>query len=200
MTDDFAKKAMDWDSPHKLNMASAFVSEIKKHLKLNSTQKALEIGAGTGLVGFMLLPNLSSIVFVDTSEAMLDVLRKKIQKDDSVEVVHGDVLAYHKKDIDLIVSNMAFHHIPDIEGLLDHLYTITSIGAKVVISDLVSEDGSFHNFEEVPHQGFDPKDLSGKFLKAGFKNIKAYEYNTLSREKEDGIMHHYNQFILFAEK
>ncbi|MFB6342128.1 class I SAM-dependent methyltransferase [Saccharicrinis sp. FJH62] len=200
MIDNFAEKAADWDSPQKIKMTEKYVSELLKLITLHKNQKALELGAGTGLVGFKLLPKINSVVFVDTSAAMLEILKRKIKPDDQVEVLHGDVLLYDKKDIDLVVSNMAFHHIINIKDVLKHLYKITSDHAKIVISDLVSEDGSFHNFEEVPHKGFEIEDLSAQFEDEGFKNIKSYVYTTLKREKSDGKMHYYDQFILLAEK
>ncbi|MFC0876365.1 class I SAM-dependent methyltransferase [Saccharicrinis sp. FJH2] len=200
MIDNFADKAADWDSPQKIKMTEKYVTELLKLVTLHKNQKALELGAGTGLVGFKLLPKLNSVVFVDTSAAMLEILKRKIKPDDKVELLHGDVLLYTKNDIDLVVSNMAFHHIINIKDVLKHLYKITSDHAKIVISDLVSEDGSFHNFEEVPHKGFETEDLSAQFEDAGFKNIKSYVYSTLKREKSDGKMHYYDQFILLAEK
>ncbi|MFB6318842.1 class I SAM-dependent methyltransferase [Saccharicrinis sp. FJH54] len=200
MTDNFAAKAAGWDSPEKIKMTDTFVNEVKKRVRPDKTMKVLEVGAGTGLVGLKLLPDVNLVVFVDTSEAMLKVLKSKTSAKDNIEIVHGEVLDYLKNNIDLIVSNMAFHHIPDIEGTLEHLYKICNANAKIIVSDLMSEDGSFHNYEAVPHQGFDPEKLSETFRKVGFTKVENYVYNTLKREKHDGKMHHYDQFILFATR
>ena len=77
MTDTFAHKAAGWDQPDKIKMSDKFAAELLKHVDLQPHWKALEIGAGTGLVGLQLLPMLKSCVFEDTSEAMLAILKQK---------------------------------------------------------------------------------------------------------------------------
>ena len=201
MKDNFASKAQEWDSPWKVQMATTFVNELLKNIALNKEQKALEIGAGTGLVGLQILPHIKSIVFEDTSASMLEMLQQKLNGDTNVEILFGDVQLYTNRDIDTVFSNMAFHHIKNIDNVLEHLFSITTAKAKVIISDLVSEDGSFHQFnEEIPHLGFDLNKLKQKFEKAGFNVEKVYVYNTLKREREAGKFAEYDQFILVAEK
>lgn len=200
MTDKFAHRAADWDQPEKIKMASKFVEAALKYIELQTDWKALEIGAGTGLVGMMLLPQINSIVFEDTSEAMLNVLRKKTEGQTNLEIVHGEATDYTKQDIDLVVSNMSFHHIEDIPSVLEHLYMICNPGAKLAIGDIRSEDGSFHRFEPIPHKGFDTDWLSAEFEKAGFLVKIAETYRTLKRERIPGVISNYEQFILIAEK
>ncbi len=200
MTDNFAHRAADWDNPSKIQMTSIFVEALRKKVKMQKIWKALEIGAGTGLVGLQILPYVTSIVFEDTSEAMLEVLKQKLTGKDSVEILHGEVTDYNKSDIDFVFSCMAFHHIPDIEKTLHHLYKITNAGAIIAIGDIRTEDGSFHHFEPIPHKGFDPEELSEKFRKAGFKVLSAETYNVLERERVPGVIGKYEQFLLTAEK
>jgi SAM-dependent methyltransferase len=160
----------------------------------------LEIGAGTGLVGLQLLPYLQSVVFEDTSAAMLGILKQKLKGDEVVEIVEGEVFEYQKQDDDFVFSCMAFHHIPDIEKTLEHLYQITNTGATIVVGDIRTEDGSFHHFELIPHKGFDTAELSEKFEKAGFKVLSTETYNVLNRERTPGVFTDYEQFMLVAER
>lgn len=200
MTDNFAHRANDWDQPSKIEMTTIFADALMREITLEKQWKALEIGAGTGLVGLQLLPKLSAVVFEDTSEAMLSVLKQKLTGNEAVEIVHGEVFAYTKQDIDLVFSCMAFHHIPDIDSTLKHLYNITNEGAKIVVGDLRTEDGSFHRFEAIPHKGFDTDELAAKFTQAGFKVLSTTTYNTLKRERVPGVMSAYDQFMLIATK
>jgi len=200
MIDNFESRAAEWDSPAKIEMTTIFVEELKKNVALGKNMKILEVGAGTGLVGFQLLAYIGSIVFEDTSAAMLDVLKSKIEDRDKIEVLHGEIELYQKKNIDLICSCMAFHHILDTDSAVKHFYSITKDNGKVVIGDLVTEDGSFHRFEPIPHKGFDMKELKKQFENAGFKTVNAYVYNTLKRERVPGVVGSYDQFILIAEK
>ena len=200
MTDTFAHKAAGWDQPDKIRMSDKFVAELLKHIDLQPHWKGLEIGAGTGLVGLQLLPHLKSCVFVDTSKAMLSILHDKVKDIPNVEILHGEVSEYIPSDINLVFSNMAFHHIEDIEATLQHLHTITKPGARVVVGDLRSEDGSFHHFEAVPHRGFDIDQLADIFHQAGFTVLMTKTYNTLHREVTPGNPRVYELFLLMAER
>lgn len=200
MNDSFAHRAAEWDSPSKIEMTTKFSETLREKVVIQKKWKALEIGAGTGLVGLQILPDLSSIVFEDTSEAMLNVLKQKLTGNETVEILHGEVTDYNKSDIDFVFSCMAFHHIPDIEKTLQQLYKITRTGAIIAIGDIRTEDGSFHHFEPIPHKGFDTDELSDKFTKAGFKVLSADTYNVLERERVPGVLGKYDQFMLIAEK
>ncbi|MDD5185247.1 MAG: class I SAM-dependent methyltransferase [Paludibacter sp.] len=200
MEDKFAQKALDWDNPEKMKMTDQFAEAMFRNIVPQSNWKALEIGAGTGLVGLQVLPKVKSVVFEDTSEAMLGILKQKLNGSENVEIVHGEVFDYQNKDIDLVFSCMAFHHLPDIDKALNHLYEITNEKATIVVGDIRFEDGSFHRFEPIPHTGFDTNQLSEQFNKAGFEVKSAETYNILKRERVPGIMAEYEQFILVAEK
>lgn len=200
MKDDFAHRAAEWDSPEKTKMTEIFVAEMLQLVDLQKNWKALEIGAGTGLVGMQLLSKVGSMVFEDTSAAMLEVLKEKLSAGSPVEIVHGEVFDYEKQDIDLVFSCMAFHHIPDIDRTLKHLAAITNPNATVVVGDLLSEDGSFHRFEPIPHLGFDLQWLTEQFKSAGFSVLTAEPYHMLRRERTEGVITDYLQFILVAQK
>jgi len=200
MTDNFAHRAAEWDNPSKVEMTRKFVAALREKVTLKNSYKGLEVGAGTGLVGLQLLPDLKSVVFEDTSAAMLGVLKQKLSGSEAVELVEGEIFEYTKQDIDFVFSCMAFHHIPDIDKALSHLYSITLPGATVVVGDIRTEDGSFHHFEPIPHKGFDTVELSEKFEKAGFKVLSADTYNVLNRERTSGVFTDYEQFMLIAER
>ncbi|MEI8273088.1 MAG: class I SAM-dependent methyltransferase [Paludibacter sp.] len=200
MVDNFAHRASTWDNSSKIDMTDKFLLAMFEKITPQKNWKALEIGAGTGLVGFQVLPSIDCLVFEDTSEAMLEVLMQKLEGDENVEIVHGEIFNYKKQDIDLIFSSMAFHHIPDIEAAISHLYSITKPGASVVIGDIRTEDGSFHHFEPIPHKGFDTDELSVRFSRAGFKVLSADTYNILQRERIPGQISEYEQFLLIAKK
>jgi len=129
MSDTFISKAADWDSPDKINMTKKFVDELILSIKLLPTWKALEIGTGTGLVGLQIEPFVEKVVLEDTSVSMLEVLKQKLNENSKVEILNGEVTDYISQDIDLIFSNMAFHHITDIEKTLKHLASITKVNA-----------------------------------------------------------------------
>lgn len=200
MRDNFAHRAAEWDSPEKIKMTETFVAEMLKHVSPQKSWKSLEIGAGTGLVGMQVLQHVGSMVFEDTSEAMLGVLKQKPTYSIPVETVLGEIFEYKQQDIDFAFSCMAFHHIPDIDAALKHLYSICNPGARVVVGDLLTEDGSFHRFEPIPHKGFDLDKLSAQFHNAGFDIIVAQPYSKMKRERIEGVITEYTQFVLVAKR
>jgi len=199
MNDTFSTKAANWDSPDKVKMTQKFVTELLLQVQPLSSWKTLEIGTGTGLVGLEIEPLVAELILEDTSESMLAILKQKLNKDSKVELLHGEVFDYKQQDLDFILSCMAFHHITDIEKTLHHLATITKSGALIAIGDLVSEDGSFHNFEPIPHSGFDTVLLSDQFRKAGFDVKVVKSYHVISRTVES-VTTNYEQFILIAKR
>jgi ubiquinone/menaquinone biosynthesis C-methylase UbiE len=165
-----------------------------KNVSPKSNWKALELGAGTGLIGLQILPLVTKVVFEDTSESMLNVLKQKLKGEENIEILHGEVFDYKTQDIDLIFSSMAFHHIENIEKTIQHLSTITKPNALVVIADLVTEDGSFHSLEPIPHRGFDTAKLAKQFQEAGFEMKSVYVYSKVSKAID------YSQFILITQR
>lgn len=199
MDDTFVAKAANWDNPDKINMTKKFLSEMLFNVNPLPSWKAMEIGAGTGLVGLNVEPLVAKVVMVDTSEAMLGVLKEKLNESSKVEILHGEVFDYKKQDIDFVFSAMAFHHLTDVEKTLEQLATITKPGAWVVVGDLVTEDGSFHNFEPIPYCGFDTSILSKQFVQAGFEVKLVKIYNTITRVTDEKTTS-YEQFMLIAKR
>jgi len=199
MNDNFKSKAAQWDSPDKIDMTTKFLSEMLFHVNPTKSWKALEIGAGTGLVGINVEPLVGKVVMVDTSEAMLEILKQKLHSDSKVEIVHGEVFEYKQQDIDFVFSAMAFHHLADVEKTLQHIATITKLGAWVVVGDLVTEDGSFHHFDPIPYCGFDISILSKQFVKAGFDVKLVKIYNVITRTVDERVTN-YEQFMLIAKR
>jgi ubiquinone/menaquinone biosynthesis C-methylase UbiE len=184
-------------------MTAKFTQTMLANLVLDSSWRALEIGAGTGLVGLSVLDRVKSMVFVDTSEAMLAVLREKTilsPLKSKVEVLHAEVYEYQKQDIDFVFACMSLHHIPDLESTIDHLSKITNPNAKLIIGDLRTEDGSFHHYEPIAHKGFDTNELSLLLNNAGFEVQTVLDYNIISKEIDPGVVHDYQQFMLIARK
>lgn len=200
MKDNFAHRAADWDQPSKVEMTKKFVNALLTKIEPQSHWKALEVGAGTGLVGLQIIDKVEKLVFEDTSVAMLEVLKQKPKPENKVEIVHGEVFEYVDRDIDFVFSCMAFHHIPDIEKSLKHLYQITKPEAIIIVGDIRTEDGSFHSFEPIPHKGFDTEQLAAQFAVAGFKVLSTETYNVLKREKTPGVFSEFEQFMLIAKR
>jgi ubiquinone/menaquinone biosynthesis C-methylase UbiE len=207
MNDAFAEKAKMWDSnPQIMALADLFSAELDKIVPDHSGLAILEFGCGTGLVGLRYAEKAASLDMVDASTAMLDVLRTKDEARASHVTVHEGTLsklvgrAVAPESADWIISNMALHHVEDIPALLGELYLLIKPGGRVTIGDLETEPGTFHAPDVVPHNGFDPSELSRLFEKGGFTLNKTHTFLTMPKEGNDGVTRTYSAFILDATR
>ncbi|OFY38454.1 MAG: hypothetical protein A2X18_02980 [Bacteroidetes bacterium GWF2_40_14] len=204
MTDYFKNKASDWDSPMKVDMSGRFVEEMVSNVKFNKSVKAMDLGCGTGLVGLSIVNEIKSLIMVDNSKAMIDKLKEKLEEieqnsktalKEKVKIINGSVDKYTTKDLDVVFSLMAIHHIDNIDALLEHISKILKPGGVLIIGDLCEEDGSFHGEESVPHNGFNIESLSKQMEECDLDIVTTYTYNTIKKNNRD-----YDQFIIIAKK
>ncbi|MBK8804239.1 MAG: methyltransferase domain-containing protein [Fibrobacteres bacterium] len=181
----FDRLAKEWDvAPMHLDRTRD-VANLMRHKLALSGREALEVGAGTGLLSFALAANLGRILATDPSAGMVDVLKGKIERsgignikalrtDDSLEGVAGP--------FDLVMSQMALHHIKDVDMFLRRALTMIRQGGDIAIADLDTEDGSFHGGEVTDvHHGFDREDLGRRLASAGFEDIAFETVHVMKR-------------------
>lgn len=200
---DFDERALDWDKNElHLNRSIAIASALEKMVPVSNSFRALEFGAGTGLLSFLLKDKLSDITLMDKSREMIRVCEEKVKyyKTSHIHPVWFD-LEHSDYDtfgagFDLIYSQMVFHHIKNIEPIFHKFYTMLNPGGYLAIADLFTEDGSFHDFDADVHNGFDPEELLILLEKRGFKNG---QYETCFEiEREPGRK--YPVFLLVTNK
>lgn len=202
----FDRLAATWDeNPVRVKMARAVANKMSERVHLTKNMSAMEFGCGTGLVTVLMAPFLGSILAVDSSESMLAELRRKI---DDIGIAN---ISYHKLDIgeqavpgsnyDFIFSNMTFHHIEDGAALLKKLYGALAIGGVLALTDLDSEDGSFHgDMPDVHHLGFKRGDVVSAFERAGLGNCSVEDVHVVEKPGKDGVMRCYPMFLATGRK
>lgn len=201
----FDERAKDWDSdPGKVERARVVADAIRKGIPLSTKMKALEYGCGTGLLSFALQSDMGQITLADTSQGMLDVLKKKIA-DAGVKNMHpvrldltSDPLPSERYD--LIYSLMVLHHIHDFKGVLARFCDLLVPNGYLLVADLDKEDGTFHTDGATDvHLGFDRTDLQKIVERFGFGNIRfstAYEIKKQTGNKEKT----FPIFLMVAQK
>jgi ubiquinone/menaquinone biosynthesis C-methylase UbiE len=180
---DFDARAATWDSdPSKVERARAIADTIAREVPLTPSMAALEYGAGTGLLGFMLRERIGELTLADVSDGMLEVAQRKITAsgDSRVRAVKLDLLTDQLPSdrYDLVFSAMTLHHVPDTVGILQRFRTVLRPHGTVCIADLDREDGSFHGAGFDGHLGFDRAILGAQARAAGFASVRfstAYE-------------------------
>jgi len=182
-TSDFDARAATWDDdPTKVARARAIADAIAREVPLAAAMNALEYGAGTGLLGFMLRERIGELTLADISDGMLQVARRKVAAsgDARVRVVKLDLATdpLPAERYDLVFSAMTLHHVPDTSGILKRFREILRPSGVLCIADLDSEDGSFHGAGFDGHLGFDRDALGAQARGAGFSSVRfstAYE-------------------------
>ncbi|MGA2158902.1 MAG: class I SAM-dependent methyltransferase [Dehalococcoidia bacterium] len=130
---DFDREAATWDEePGRVRLANDIANAITEEVELKPDMDVLDFGCGTGLITVRLSPLVNSVMAVDGSQGMLDVLQAKIRHGNltNVEIRRVD---FEKKEIlrghyHLVVCSMTLHHVKEIGLLLDQFYKVVNAG------------------------------------------------------------------------
>lgn len=201
---DFDQKAATWEqNPIHRARTEAIAAAMRRRIPMDPAWKAIEVGCGTGLLSFALCDELGSVLLVDTSEGMLEVLRGKIEaagiatmRPTLLDLTQGPLPA---ERFDLVFLQMALHHIADIDGILGRFHRLLAAGGWLAIADLDREDGSFHGAGFDGHNGFDRADLLARAASAGFHD-GAIETVFEIRRPMDAGERAYPVFLLVARR
>lgn len=174
---DFDQKARTWDAdPAKAERARRVADLIAARVPALAQARVLEVGAGTGLLGFALRDRVAHVTLADSSTEMLAVAREKLaaQGPCNVEVVKLDLAADPPpaERYGLVCALLVLHHVADTEALLRKLHGVLEPGGYLCISDLDAEDGSFHGPGFDGHAGFDRRALGAALERAGFADVR----------------------------
>jgi len=181
----FAHKSKSWDMNSKrVQNAKGIAELIVKNIRLDKSMELMDFGAGTGLLSYFVAPYVKKITAVDNSPSMLIEFKSKcnefvcetevIEKDLSIESLD--------KKFDGIISSMTIHHLDDTLALFSKFYDMLDAGGFIAISDLDTEDGSFHSDNTgVHHHGFDREALQLIAEEAGFKKVKFDLASTINK-------------------
>lgn len=194
----FNEIANEWDSPEKTQKMKSLASKVLEQVSLNKDLDILDFGGGTGLFGLEFENFAKSLEVIDTSEAMIEVFKKKTTGD---KRFNSRILNLESQELnstyDLIVSSMAFHHLNNPQAVLKKLAAALNDGGKILIVDLDKEDGSFHPDNKVmgvKHFGFSKEDLEGWGRELGLKT----QWTIINEiPKNDRI---YGQFLMIYSK
>ena len=200
----FDSRARTWDiNPVHLERSGAIAAKMLEMIPVNNRMRALEYGAGTGILGSMLAPHFKEIVLMDSSEEMVEVMKEKIS-DNSIENLNPVVADLEKGEylggkFDLIYSQMVFHHIKDVGSLLEKLYKLLKPGGYIAIADLYKEDGTFHGEGFSGHNGFDVELLKSTLESGNFRHTKS-ETCFIMKKSVDNQVREFPVFLMVGRR
>jgi len=200
---EFDIKAAEWDkSDMHSDRARTVAGEILKEIPITAEMRALEFGAGTGLLSFLLRDKLKEITLVDNSAGMVKVLREKLSADNTgnmkvldIDLEHDD---YPDGRVDLIYTLMVLHHVNDVETIIRKFSGMLNPGGYLAIADLYPEDGSFHGESFNGHKGFDTAKLAALLEKYGFRVISQRKVYVIDKIISDNSRKQFEVFLMIA--
>jgi len=197
----FDERAREWDIPERQERARALAQVIRASVALTSSMRAIDIGAGTGLLGLELAQDVGEIVLAEPSAGMLEVARAKLATGmwPNATAVAFDLVGDPPpaRPFDLAVSLLVLHHVADTSEALAAIHALLAPGGRIALMDLDAEDGSFHD-EDAPgihHQGFQRDELVRIAGATGFTDLRT---TTAAEVERDGRA--YPLFLLTGMK
>lgn len=200
----FDGMAAQWDdNPLTVERATVTANRIKS-LELRTTDRCIDFGSGTGLLGVQLSDTFSKVHLLDASSEMLRVGREKIAQANitNVDTHHVQCLSALSGHYSAIVTLMALHHLDNIKSFFEQAYQRLAQQGLLVIADLVTEDGSFHkhNPDFTGHNGFDVELLAKLAESVGFVVESSETYYEIWQEDFANQKIAYPLFMMVARK
>jgi len=201
----FSDRAKTWDeNPMHFERSSVIAEIMKRKIHLHKKMDALEYGAGTGILSFLLKDEVRHITMMDNSRAMVNVMIEKTKKMETSNLhpmyLDLDTSTYLAKTFDLIFMQMVLHFIIKEKALLTKCYNLLTPNGSIAIADIYKEDGSFHGKDFIGHKGFDIDELSKIMTEIGYKNIRHEQCFVVKKVIESGETKEFPIFLLIAEK
>jgi ubiquinone/menaquinone biosynthesis C-methylase UbiE len=202
---EFDLKASGWDEkPERHERSEAIAKEMLRLLPLRKGMRAMEYGAGTGILSFLLKDYFDEILLMDSSSEMVKVANKKIEAAyaRNLKPVFFDLEheIYSGKSFDLIFSQMVMHHLNDIGSISRKFFQMLKPGGYLAVADLYSEDGSFHGEGFTGHKGFDIMELKSLLNECRFKTFYAEQCYVIKKVNSRGEMSQFPVFLIVASR
>ena len=130
-----------------------------------------DLGCGTGQVTAALAPFVARVIAVDSSAAMLQSARRRLQDLDNVELRRGDLegIPIDEARLDLATLMLVLHHVPEPDKALAEVARVLKPGGRVVIVDMLPHDRDAYR-QQMGHVwlGFPEDDMRRLMIDAGF--------------------------------
>ena len=130
-----------------------------------------DLGCGTGRASLALAPFVERVIAVDSSEAMLEEARRRLEGRANVELRPGDLedLPLADGELDAALMGLVLHHVSDPPSALAETARALKTGGRLLVVDMAPHDRLDYR-HEMGHLwlGFGEEQLAGWLAGAGF--------------------------------
>lgn len=202
----FDDAAAQWDqNPARVELAGAAGAAILGAIRVRKSWRALDYGAGTGLLTLNLHPHVASMVALDASLGMRAELKRKLASSQirniDTQVWNLEARPYPAQDFDLVVSSMTLHHIKNVPLVLGRLAAVLKPGGWMAVLDLDTEDGSFHGTaDDVYHHGFARRQIADWLKASGLACVSVTDAHVIKKKNALGDVRAYGVFLGVGRK
>ena len=171
----FEKVAGQWDQMRQSFFSDNVREKALAAANVKAGQLAADIGAGTGFITEALVQKGLKVIAVDQSEAMLEEMKKKFGRFDTIDYRIGDSnnLPIPDETVDAIFSNMYLHHVESPQIAIKEMVRVLKAGGKIVLTDMDVHQYEFLREEHNDRwMGFKREDIQKWFIEAGLKNVQ----------------------------
>jgi ubiquinone/menaquinone biosynthesis C-methylase UbiE len=121
--------------------------QILERAQPTDSERAVDIGAGSGLLALAVAPRVAHVTAIDSSPAVCRLLeaRSREMGIENLDVIAADAreLPLEDSSIDLVVSNYCLHHISDDDKrvALKEIARVLRPGGRLVLGDMMFNVG-----------------------------------------------------------
>ena len=118
--------------------AAALANRVEALLRLEGTERVLDVGTGTGALAFALAPHAREVVAVDSDAEMAERARVRAPANVEVLVADGEQLPFDSFSFDVAATLRTLHHTRRPELLVAELVRVTRPGGTILVADQVA--------------------------------------------------------------
>jgi ArsR family transcriptional regulator len=134
-----------------------------------------DLGCGTGQVSAALAPFVARVVAVDSSAAMLQAARRRLQGLQNVDLRRGDIEALPIDDgrLDAATVMLVLHHVPQPALALADVARVLKPGGRLILVDMLPHDREAYR-QQMGHVwlGFSEEQAGRLLTDAGFERAR----------------------------
>ncbi|MGE0450726.1 MAG: ArsR/SmtB family transcription factor [Vicinamibacterales bacterium] len=134
-----------------------------------------DLGCGTGQLSAALAPFVARVVAVDSSAAMLQAARRRLQGLSNVDLRRGDIEALPIDDarLDAAALMLVLHHLPEPARALADVARVLKPGGRLILVDMLPHDRESYR-QQMGHVwlGFSEDQVGQMLADAGFERAR----------------------------